>query len=293
MNKPNVLWVDDDPVFCKEMEESFGSKYHIHFVHDYENAANELTNDIYDLVVVDLHLETEMSGLKLVEEIKLRQPGLPVIVVSQGKYRELDEARLKGADDALYKAESDVERWQSIFQSFLDQISIFLSYSSQDQQFVRMLNERLIERGFITWLEEVEILPGDSILDGIHQGINASDFLIAILTQNSVSSKWVEREIKTAIRQNTDHSEKEVRRIRVIPIKLDECNLPPILNDDTSFADWSNLTDLIIRKKKEIEGYILDRRTNLPVIDKRWLHDEFAQKFDQHFRTLIKVLERR
>jgi hypothetical protein len=72
--------------------------------------------------------------------------------------------------------------------------SVFLSHSSQDKPFVRQLADHLRQHPQITvWLDEREISPGANIVDKIAEGLD-SDFVLLILSPNSINSNWVKEE---------------------------------------------------------------------------------------------------
>lgn len=74
---------------------------------------------------------------------------------------------------------------------------IFISHSSKDKEFVRKLSADLANLGHDPWLDEWEIKVGECIVSKIEHGIKESDYVIIVLTENSVNSGWVEREWKT------------------------------------------------------------------------------------------------
>ena len=84
----------------------------------------------------------------------------------------------------------------------------FISYNHQDAKFAKFLHTRLEnysshESGpnivkkplFPIFLDESELTAGSTLSDAIKDAIGASEFLIVICSQNSVSSKWVREEI--------------------------------------------------------------------------------------------------
>lgn len=101
---------------------------------------------------------------------------------------------------------------------------IFLCHSSVDKAFVRRLREDLVASGLSVWVDEKEILVGDNIREKIEAGLRASDFLAIVLTPESVSSPWVQRELDAKIIQ-----EIEDRKVIVLPLLLRDCEIPPFL----------------------------------------------------------------
>jgi len=102
----------------------------------------------------------------------------------------------------------------------------FISYSHEDASFVGQLAEDLVASGVGVWLDRWEIRVGDSISDRIQSGLQESDYLLVVLSPNSVNSPWVREELNTArIRQL------ELRRVVVLPVLYQDCEISPLMRD--------------------------------------------------------------
>jgi hypothetical protein len=113
-------------------------------------------------------------------------------------------------------------------------LSLFLSHSSPDKPFVRWLADTLRYQGARVWVDESEIKVGESLIDKIAVGIDKCDYLVAIVTPNSVQSEWVRRELNIALTQ-----EIKGRRVKVIPLIIGQCNIPLFLLDK-KYIDFRN-----------------------------------------------------
>lgn len=109
----------------------------------------------------------------------------------------------------------------------------FISHSSKDKPFIRQLTADLTNEGVSVWLDEQKILVGDSISDKISQGLIESDYFLIALSEASINSSWVQKELNAAL-----INEIEKRKVKVIPIKLSECEIP-VLIKDKKYADFS------------------------------------------------------
>lgn len=109
---------------------------------------------------------------------------------------------------------------------------IFLSHSSKDKTFVRELANNLLKLGHIVWLDEWEISVGESIVSKITTGIGQAQFVAVVLSGNSIASGWVEQEWQTKYWQ-----EVMTRQVMVLPILIDECEIPPLLSAK-KYADF-------------------------------------------------------
>ncbi len=104
---------------------------------------------------------------------------------------------------------------------------IFISHASEDRSFVEQLVARLKLDGVDTWLDTVEIRVGDSIYERINAGLEQSDFFAVVLSNASAASEWVLNELASA----TSLEKLRKRKVFVLPILLNECDVPPLLRD--------------------------------------------------------------
>jgi hypothetical protein len=94
--------------------------------------------------------------------------------------------------------------------------SCFISYSSQDQEFVDRLHSELQAKGVRCWFAPKDMPIGAKIRDTIDEAIRGNEKVLLVLSEHSISSNWVEKETETAF-------EEESRRngIVLFPIRLD------------------------------------------------------------------------
>ncbi|EJD5900457.1 toll/interleukin-1 receptor domain-containing protein [Escherichia coli] len=102
--------------------------------------------------------------------------------------------------------------------------SIFLSHNSADKPFVRRLAQSLQSQGHVVWLDEAEINIGDSLIEKIREGLDKVDYVAVVLSQNSIASTWVQRELD--ISSNREIAEK---RVILLPLMLQHVELPGFL----------------------------------------------------------------
>ena len=116
--------------------------------------------------------------------------------------------------------------------------NLFLAHSSKDKEFAKNIYNDLISLGFRVWFDEVEMEPGDSLIGKIGSAIRSSMNLAVLISRNSLKSLWVEKEVSVAMTGQLAGS-----KIKVIPIRLDDAELPPFLSD-IKYVDYRN-TDKI------------------------------------------------
>lgn len=74
-------------------------------------------------------------------------------------------------------------------------MKVFISHSSQDKWVARKISEDLNDRGIDTFLDEKDILTGESVDDAIGKHLLECDELLILISPASLSSQWVFVEI--------------------------------------------------------------------------------------------------
>lgn len=102
--------------------------------------------------------------------------------------------------------------------------SIFLSHASSDKAFVRGLAVDLNALGYRPWLDEWEILGGESIPSRISEGLEDADYVLVVMSKSSTASQWVENEWQAKY-----WKEISARQVFIVPLLLDDCSIPTLL----------------------------------------------------------------
>jgi hypothetical protein len=101
---------------------------------------------------------------------------------------------------------------------------VFFAHSSIDKRFVRDLKARLSRRRVHGWIDEEQLPPGTPLRSALADVIaDPAVVVIAVLSAHSVKSKWVKEELELAL----DYA--EARRPKLIPLVIDDVEIPPIL----------------------------------------------------------------
>lgn len=127
-----------------------------------------------------------------------------------------------------------VERKEERHKSDPEEVVVFLSHSSKDKPFIRQLATDLKKNGVGVWLDEQNIAVGDSIVERVGQGLAESDYFVLAMSNNSMNSPWVKKELNQAL-----VSEIEQRDVKILPVKISECEIP-VLIKDKKYADFSS-----------------------------------------------------
>jgi len=105
---------------------------------------------------------------------------------------------------------------------------IFLCHATEDITAVRSLYEKLKQAGFNPWMDETDILPGQTWDHEIRQAMKRTDFVLVCLSEISVQKRgYLNKEIKWA---SDRQDEMLPGDIFMIPVKLEKCKLPDHLS---------------------------------------------------------------
>lgn len=104
-------------------------------------------------------------------------------------------------------------------------LRVFLCHSSTDKPIVRDLYQRLLSEPWLDpWLDEENLLPGQDWDMEIEKAVEAADVVLVCVSNNSVTKEgYVQRELKFALDVAL---EKPEGTIFIVPLRLDDCNLP-------------------------------------------------------------------
>ncbi len=104
-------------------------------------------------------------------------------------------------------------------------LSVFLCHSSHDKPIVRELYLRLLGESWLDpWLDEEKLLPGQDWDLEIEKAVEKAHAVIVCLSKNSVTKEgYIQRELKFAL---DIALEKPEGTIFIIPLRLDDCELP-------------------------------------------------------------------
>jgi hypothetical protein len=180
---------------------------------------------------------------------------------------------------------------------------VFLSHSKKDISFIHRLETDLRRSGIDTWLDEIDIRHGESWLNEIFEhGIAKCDFVLVYITENSLASAMVAKEIdstlvnqlregrvKLLIYVDSDSTREKLR------YDLQSLHCPTL--DDNSYAQvfpvvistiWSNYTNLVVSKviaEKDLEIENLKLREELH-LQKKSIMAEVDEEFEFIFKEL-------
>ena len=175
----------------------------------------KLTNSSWKrtLIGVTIFVCNDLSRVNCLDEVRHFCPssiGIDTLYMSRGKISEkfLCDA---GVPEELVSylpsllAASQLIQWHSCF----------ISYSTKDEEFAQRLHVRMRQAGLRVWFAPEDMKGGDYFFEQIERAIQLHDRLLLVLSEDSIQSKWVEREIRKA--RKVERAEK---RRKLFPIRL-------------------------------------------------------------------------
>src|SRR5258708_22985911 len=119
---------------------------------------------------------------------------------------------------------------------------IFLSHRSIDKDFVRMLARDIEatafqDRSLLTWIDEAEISPGQSVTGMVNEGLEKSRFIGLVMTPSYFERReingWADAEWHAALFGDPDN-----RRASIIPLLVADCPYMPFLLRHLKYIDF-------------------------------------------------------
>jgi hypothetical protein len=117
---------------------------------------------------------------------------------------------------------------------------VFIAYVQEDGATAERVFEGLEACGFDPWLDRRRLVPGQNWPRAIEQAIENSDFFVACFSRHSVNKKGG---FQAEIRYALDCMRRiPLDDIFLIPVRLDECTVPPRIQRELQyinlFPEW-------------------------------------------------------
>jgi hypothetical protein len=111
-----------------------------------------------------------------------------------------------------------------------NQPHIVIPYSYADHEFAHKLAGALRHDRITPWIDDVDMTAGAFLVNRIFQAARPVDCVVPAISAGSVTSNWVQHELKTVLARCFSG-----RRVRVLPARIDNCVLPDFLASQPYF----------------------------------------------------------
>jgi TIR domain len=130
--------------------------------------------------------------------------------------------------------------------------SVFLCHADEDSETVARISEKLWQRGYVTWFDKKDLLPGDEWQRAVEVAIDRSDYAIVCISRRSLAKHgFVNREVRLILR---NHENRPLGGRYIVPILLDDAEIPHEIRDihcvRYSDADWLVKVDAALRSSR-------------------------------------------
>jgi hypothetical protein len=197
--------------------------------------------------------KNDLSMARGLETVKHEGPssiGIDTIFLSKGK---IPHSFLRGAG----VPETVIEYLPDLLGTGIEFYSLFISYSTADEEFATRLHNDLQAKGVRCWFAPHDIESGKKIHEQVERAIHMQERTLVILSGSSIQKPWVQYELKNARKR-----ELEENRPVLYPISI--CDYETLknwklfhLNADLAgeireyyipdFSEWKNPTKYSIQ----------------------------------------------
>ena len=138
---------------------------------------------------------------------------------------------------------------------------IFLSYAHDDEYAARIIADKMCKKGFRVLPDMYELDTVGALASAIQNAISASDYLVVLLSPNSMKSAWVQKELNVALAR-----ELTTRDITLLPVVIADCEIPAALASHQYLdlrSDFEEGVDRLVEQiglVSEMDFSILDYR---------------------------------
>ena len=106
----------------------------------------------------------------------------------------------------------------------MESLHVFLSHNRDDKDTARRLGGQMRLAGADVWFDEWEIRAGDSIPGKVNDALAVVDTVLLLWSASANGSEWVRAKFEAAVTRGIEDA-----TLRVIPVLLDDCPLPALL----------------------------------------------------------------
>lgn len=163
-------------------------------------------------ILADVRLD-QVQGLVNLNHLGASNIGIETIVRSGGKIPS-EFLRMCGAPDVAIQINDKLKNENR------QHYNCFISYSRKDHFFVERLHKDLDTNFVMCWRDKSEMRGGEEFCTQIRNAINDYEKLIVVLSENSMESSWVKKEILMAREWERANGASKLFPIRLVDLDL-------------------------------------------------------------------------
>jgi hypothetical protein len=104
--------------------------------------------------------------------------------------------------------------------------TVFISYSHQDKPLALAFARGLQAEGLQVWVDENELLPGDSIIEQVSTAVQDVDFFCPLVSEASRDSRWCQKELSLAMTRGLGRE-----GATILPVRVGDVEMPDSIKD--------------------------------------------------------------
>jgi hypothetical protein len=166
-------------------------------------------------------------------------------VEAKRKVRGKKEATIRLSKAALIEAPSTKET-NAMNPPSLTKFQCFISYASEDRDFVEELVNSLSARNISVWWDRGQITLGDKLSLKIDEGLSRSRYGLVIVSPSFVRKKWTNAEIRALLNRAVGSGQKVILPVLVGMNHSDFAKTYPLLADIVSTTYSGDVDELVI-----------------------------------------------
>lgn len=144
--------------------------------------------------------------------------------------RPLAEEITRRLRDAAAMANPDVRELSGVPLNRIpnsNETAIFLSHKGVNKDIVRLYHKALQQIGFEPWIDEDEIVAGDTLHRALTSGMDHSCAAVFFITPDFKDERWLGREVELAVKRHLDFQPK----FQIITLVFGDAQVPRLLSE--------------------------------------------------------------
>lgn len=223
---PRLLVLDDDPIWLKTVEQVLGAEFDLTLTTSAKEACRLSRRIHFDLVILDMFLLDGVSGLDVLGEMRRSRPTLRAIILT-GHYNEETAFKSFKAGAIRYVSKGEPRELPGMVAKLLGErgtpLRVFLSYARSDHLRVGYWFRRLLQEGFLPWMDTKSIVGGLKWDPEIDKAVRECDRFVFFVSRHSrLREGKLRKEVNLALERV---EEMLPGKVFFIPARLEDCEL--------------------------------------------------------------------